>query len=82
MRRHIALRRAAAVALAATLSVADVAQAAAAACTCNAPYSPHRVRSCCFNNGQWRMVWMCTRPRDPHHPRLIPRPLPCNGRRY
>jgi hypothetical protein len=82
MPRRAAIRLAAASLLAATLCAADVGQAVADSCKCSAPYSPHRVRSCCFNNGQWRMVWMCTIPRDPRHPRIFPRPLPCNGRRW
>ena len=80
MLRPIAL--AAVVALAAAVCAADAGRAAAASCTCDAPYSPHRVRSCCFDNGHWRMVWMCTAPPYPRHPRITPRPLPCNGRRY
>jgi hypothetical protein len=82
MRRHTAIHLAGACLLAAMLCATDVGQAAAASCTCNAPYSPQRVRSCCFDNGQWHKIWMCVRPRDPHHPRFIPRPLPCNGQRF
>jgi hypothetical protein len=82
MRRSAAIHLAAVSLLAAALCAADAGQAAADSCKCDAPYTPQRVRSCCFDNGQWRKIWMCVRPRDPHHPRLIYRPLPCNGRRF
>ena len=82
MRRLSAKRLAGAILLAAALSLAAAERAAAAACTCHAPYVPKRVRSCCYDNGKWRMVWMCTAPRDPHHPGRIVRPLECNGHRF